>query len=260
MSLKQAIQRNKMKDLSNGENLRAFVLQIVEDIVVRKFLEIKEDIADEVNKEIEDEIGNRIIRIPAEKGHDGHTPTKEELERIIKPLIPPPKKGDKGDVPILGKDFFLPKDGKTPTENEIKNIIKPLIPEPIPGKNGSPDTPDQVVGKVNIAKKKIAMVAIDGLTEELQGIKRVVRDKGGSEKGGGGMGNVQHESKSVSSSTTSVSTSFAIGGNGYAVWGFYQGQMIVRGTHYTVNSDRKTLPLLFTPQDSTTIDFIYVRG
>lgn len=86
-------------------------------------------------------------------------------------------------------------------------------------------------------------------------VKRLAQQKGGG--GGGGMGNIQHESKAVSSATTSVNTTYTIGGNGFAIWAYYQGQLIMRGEHYTVSG--KTISLLFTPEDNTNLDVIYIR-
>ncbi len=45
-------------------------------------------------------------------------------------------KGEKGDKPIAGIDYPIPKDGKTPTDEHLIELIKPLIPEPIAGKDG----------------------------------------------------------------------------------------------------------------------------
>lgn len=144
-----------------------------------------------------------------------------------------PRKGEKGDP---GKD------GK-------------------PGKDGSPDTANQIADKLNTTKETVDISVIKGLQKELASIKREVARKERGGGGGGGMGAVQHESTNVSSVTTQITTTFKIAGNGYAIMGaYYQGQLIMRGTHYTVGGDRKTLSLLFTPQDSTVIDIIYVRG
>ena len=134
--------------------------------------------------------------------------------------------------------------------------IPPAVPG-IPGKDGSPDTPDQIATKVNTLENKIEQKAIKGLIPTIAELWKAIRasKKGGS--GGGGMGNVQHETKSVGSATTTITTTHNIAGGGFAIWAYYQGQNIVRGTHYTVNG--KTLTLTFTPQDSTSIDLIYMR-
>lgn len=182
-------------------------------------------------------VSARIAEITGIKGDDGHTPTKAELVALIKPLIPKPK------------------EGKTPSDAKLLSLIKPLIPEATPGAPGSPDTPEQVAAKIR--KAGLSIKDISGLSEALRNIASSYR-KGGS-KGGGGMGAVQHETVAVSSATTSISTSYKIAGNGYALWAHYQGQLIMRGAHYTVSADQKTIPLLFTPQDGTSIDLIYHR-
>ncbi len=129
------------------------------------------------------------------------------------------------------------------------------------GKDGSPDTGEQIAKKLNKTKGTVSMAVIAGLLEEIQALKREVRKKG--DKGGtasGGMGNVQHETKQLTALSTTVSTNFPISGGGYAIMGaYYQSALIMRGEHYTVGGDRKTLTLLFTPEDNTKIDIIYVR-
>lgn len=130
------------------------------------------------------------------------------------------------------------------------------------GKDGSPDTGKQIVEKVNTEKESIEMATIKGLLKTIEELKRAIRAKEkGSGAGSGGMGNIQHETKDVSSATTTITTNYAISQNGYGIIGaYYQGQLIMRGEHYTVGGDRKTLTLVFTPQDSTKIDIVYVRG
>lgn len=129
------------------------------------------------------------------------------------------------------------------------------------GKDGSPDRGEQIAKKLNKTKGTVSMAVIAGLLEEIQALKREVRkkgDKGGG--GGGGMGNVQHETKNLTALSTTVVTDFPISGGGYAIMGaYYQSALIMRGEHYTVGGDRKTLTLLFTPEDNTKIDIIYVR-
>lgn len=65
----------------------------------------------------------------------------------------------------IEKKLSSVKDGKTPTKNELVGLIKPLIPAPIPG---SPDDPDEVVGKINRAGIQIKKSKIEGLEEELK--------------------------------------------------------------------------------------------
>lgn len=121
------------------------------------------------------------------------------------------------------------------------------------GKDGSPDTGDQIVAKINNAKGKISVSAIAGLSKALERIARNAKSSGG----GGGMGNVVHQSTAVSSATTSVSLQHRVAGSS-AIWIAYQGQTLALGTHYTVSG--KDIDLLFTPDDSTALDITYIRA
>lgn len=124
----------------------------------------------------------------------------------------------------------------------------------VDGKDGSPDTPEEVVSKVNKAGG-VKISAVDGLDERLKQAKK----EGGGGKSGGGMGNPQHETKSVSSGTTSVTTTYTIAAGGRALWIYYQGQFLVYGTHYTVSG--KIISLIATPLvDGTFLDITYIRG
>lgn len=120
------------------------------------------------------------------------------------------------------------------------------------GEAGSPDTPAQVVEKVNKAGG-IKMAAVEGLPEAIKSVK-----KGAGGKSGGGMGNVQHETKPVSAATTSVSTTYPVAVGGRAAWVTYQGQFLVYGTHYTISGT--TVTLTFDKVDSTFLDITYIRG
>lgn len=100
---------------------------------------------------------------------------KAELELLVRSLfeemlpmmlehieakIPEPIEGEKGDKPILGIDYKIPtveeiarkvtkpkdgKDGRTP----IAGIDFKIPKDGEPGKNGSPDTGEQIINKVN---------------------------------------------------------------------------------------------------------------
>lgn len=171
-------------------------------------------------------------------GEPGKLPSDETLIQLIKPLIPPPKKGDPGE------DSIVP-------GPKGDSIIGP------PGRDGSPDKPLEIAAKLNTTTESVDQTVIKGLSTSFKNIYSAIREKAGGGKAGGGMGNIQHEAKNVSSSTTAITTNYNIAGNGFAVWAFYDGGMIARGTHYTVSG--KTLSLTFTPQDGGIIDLIYIR-
>lgn len=122
----------------------------------------------------------------------------------------------------------------------------------IKGNDGSPDTAEQVVAKVNKAGG-VKMSAVEGLPEAIKAVK-----KGGGGKSGGGMGNVQHETKAVSSGTTSVNTTYPVAAGGRAAWVYYQGQFLVYGTHYTIAGS--TITLTFDKVDGTYLDITYIRA
>lgn len=159
-------------------------------------------------------------------------------------------RGEKGERGMNGKDV-----------DEKKIISEVLSRIPIPeGKDGSPDKPDEIVEKVNIAEKKINISSIKGLLDELAKIRQAIMrgGGGGGSKGGGGMGNTIHEVKDISSATTTISLLSHIAGNGTAIFGArYQGQVLDLGVHYTISE--KTVTLLFTPEDSTKFSISYIR-
>lgn len=131
----------------------------------------------------------RVSLAKGDMGEPGHTPTDQELLALIKPLIPAPipgKKGDKGDdgqdghTPTADEILALirplipkPKDGKAPTKSELIALIESVMPEP---KDGSPDTGKEIVAKINDlpldAKFKIDASHIKNLPKEKKAIHR----------------------------------------------------------------------------------------
>lgn len=100
---------------------------------------------------------------------DGETPSDEKLVSLIKPLIPNPEKGDKGDTPVAGVDFPLPEDGITPTNEELIDLIKPLIP---PVKDGSPDTAEDIRNKLELLQGDERLDV-----DYIRGVEELIDDK-----------------------------------------------------------------------------------
>jgi len=140
-----------------------------------------EEIANALDKPIAkvEFAGASLVTIKGDKGDKGDSPSAEELEGLIKPLIPAPIKGEKGDN---GKDAPIP------TKKEITELLKPFIPKPIKGKDGqdgksikgdkgdpgndgrdgSPDSPDEIVSKLRTIKGAwLDIDAVDGLRNSL---------------------------------------------------------------------------------------------
>jgi len=175
--------------------------------------------------------------------------------------------GNDGYTPIKNKDYFdgLPgKDGNNPDPAEVAFMVLKEIPTPqdgIDGKDGSPDKPIEIADKLNTLKEKVEQSVIKGLEERFAVLKQNIREakKGGGSKGGGGMGNVVTESFSVSSATTSITLANGVASGGNAIWLNFQGQQQQRSVHFTSNGGAN-IPLLFTPDDNTYIDVIYIRS
>lgn len=129
------------------------------------------------------------------------------------------------------------------------------------GDSGSPDAPEDVARKLNETTESVKPSAVAGLRELMQKVARLGRDQKGGGKAGGGMGNTVHKSFNLTSATTSVVLDSAIAAGGYAIMGaYYEGGFVARGVGYTVGGDRKTIALLFTPEDGTHLDVVYVRS
>lgn len=135
--------------------------------------------------------------------------------------------------------------------NNIEQFRGPEGKQGPKGNDGSPDTAEQVVAKVNKAGG-VKMSAIEGLPETIKAVKKA---SGG--KSGGGMGNIQHETKPISAATTTVNTTYPVAAGGRAAWLYYQGQFLVYGTHYTIAG--KTITLTFDKVDGTFLDITYIR-
>lgn len=101
------------------------------------------------------------------KGDKGDSPSEIELLRLIKPLIPKVKDGKSPTedelLTLIRPLIPIPKDGVTPTDKYLLSLIRPLIP-----KDGSPDTGEQIVEKINNSSLLIAKERVEGLVEYIR--------------------------------------------------------------------------------------------
>lgn len=117
--------------------------------------------------------GVSVVTLKGDKGDKGDEPSEERLVEIIKPLIPEPipgQKGDKGDT-VVGPPGRDGKDGES--------IVGP---QGEPGKDGSPDTPEQIREKLASLEddKRLDISAIKGVEDlEKKIISQVPRGGGG---------------------------------------------------------------------------------
>ncbi len=260
MSLKTALLKKQLEKTAGPMEL--FVAQQLYGVLEKLVVATHEDSAEKIKS---------LTRELAQKMSDYCVEIKENIEKQSDDAVAKVKKSGKdaqvdtntvvaeiraqssADIAALLVKF------KTISDSIIREIEKKVGPQGIPGKpgekgsDGSPDTPKQVVAKVNeVGGVKIA--SVDGLEEQLKAAKK----GGGGGKSGGGVGNAQHETKPVSSGTTSITTSYPVAAGGRAIWMYYQGQFLVYGTHYTVSG--RTITLTFDKVDSTFIDLTYIRA
>ena len=176
------------------------------------------------------------------------------------------QKGDTGEAgimgrkPLLGVDFKKPKDGKRgKAGREGKSGREGARGER--AETNSLDTAEELVSKLNTQKSSLNSSVVAGLDQTLEEIKKAIRGVSASTKGkgggGGGMGNITHQTFSGNGSTTEFTLNSKVAAGGNAIWAYYQGQFLVLGTGYTLSE--KTLTALFTPENGTFIDVVYVR-
>lgn len=194
---------------------------------------------------------SKIESVKGEKGDPGHTPVKGkdywtdgELNTVIKYIL-------REATPIKGRHYVDGKDGKTPTGKELTRLIIPLIPdakEGKDGKDGSPDTPHDIVSKINTLTGVLEPSVIKGVatTKDLESRDKKVLDGMARIDGriklidqrwgahGGGKGTPFAGTSEKSTTTPNgVVTTFAFAHTPTLI--FWNGQMQFVGDDYTVS-------------------------
>lgn len=258
MDLKTAILKSKGQPVELERQLaslieegRTFFINLQKEVDAR-IAQFEKDLEFKTEKSIFQYIRSERV-FKGEKGDKGDSITGPQGPEGKPSTVP----GPMGPKPISGVDYKIPKDGKDGRDGKDGQSI--TGPAGRDGKDGSPDQPLEIAAKLNTTTESVDMSVIKGLSKYLTSFTKSFKEKA-TAKSGGGMGNIVHQSTNVSSATTTVTTAKKIAGSGYALWVYYQGQLIARGVGYTVGADFKTLTLLFTPQDSTAIDIIYIRS
>ena len=261
MNIQERLRNKKSKGEETSTLLmrvRAMVEQMFNsfrpDIKTEILKEVKEDVKEQITK-----VRDRIIAIEdvLEKVPSNLPLTDEaKIEKISSKLatkLALIEKGDKGDVGEKGDKGDKGDEGARGDKG--RDGKDGIGKDGVDGKDRNIDTPQQVVEKVNEAKG-VAISSVENLADELKKIRqRVSRD---GIRNGGGTGNTQHEQFALTAGTTSVTLAYNVAMGGYGIMGAYvQGQFLARGTHYTVSG--KTITLLFTPDNGTTLDIVYTR-
>jgi hypothetical protein len=124
--------------------------------------ELKKKFAEELNYEIDPE---SIRGFKGDKGDNGYTPIKD-IDYFD---------GKDGYIPIKGKDYF---DGYTPVKGKDYFDGKDGVEIPgLPGKDGSPDTPDEIVEKLNTLEEVVESSVIKGLPKLEDFLKQIKKGK-----------------------------------------------------------------------------------
>lgn len=273
-TLAEIIKKRKAAGELTPDSLRAFIDLELERRLAEALQKALPDALGDMNSRVEKAlnlvIDERVAKaLKGDKGDPGESirgePGKdaEDLDEVVTRAVPiilahirQPSDGKPGSKGEPGEDGYTPIPGKDyPTIQQVKEIASAVAEKTLMGKrgkDGSPDTPDQVVEKINKAENKIKPEKVEGLVDKMNDLAR--RKGGGS---GGGMGNVVPHSVAISSATITITLPNNVASNGRAIWFNYQGQQQAYGTHFTVSG--KVITLLFTPSDDTWADILYIR-
>ena len=169
-------------------------------------------------------------------------------------------KGDRGDKGEKGKSL----QGTARPQGDVK-VKGKKGDKGEKGEQGSPDTVKEIASKLNTEDGIIKMDVISGLNQKLESIGAAARqrNKKGGGKSGGGMGNPEHETFSISAATTSVTTEFKIAAGGNAIFkAAYEGQELHKGVHFTVSGKIITFAAEVQAQleNDTNFDVTYIRS
>src|SRR3990167_9208291 len=251
MNLKEAIEKLKNPDQFFAKQFKQLLEEFKEELEELKqqkdeLLAIdKEEIIDEILKEVKSNLKDeKFLKVFDNiRGKDGEQGLKGD-------------KGDRGDRGLQGIPSKDGKDGKTGKDGEQGfRGEKGLIGETgKSGKDGSPDTPEEIAKKLNKTEESVKISVIKGLETYLKKLGQSIQQK---TKGGGGMGLPIHQTFACNGVLTSFTLSNNVAANGNAAWIYYQGQFLVKTTHWAISG--KILSLTFTPENGTNIDITYIR-
>lgn len=222
-------------------------------------------------KELEAAMPDLAEVLQVVKGKDGQDASPEDVAKILLAnrsflVAVQGKQGDPG-IGITGLQGPQGKPGSDGKPGADGDDGKPGPEGPQgaigpQGPSGSPDKPLEIAAKLNETEESVDPKVIKGLRGWMEGVRTSLRTKkgGGSAGGGGGMGNVTHQTFNLTALTTSVTLNSKIAAGGFAIWAYYEQGYLVRSVGYTVGADRKTLSLLYTPEDGTHLDVVYIRS
>lgn len=222
--MKRATEEELQKMRGGGENdpITKVVAVVAKEMVEREFIQLQEDLIPQIEKHI-DEVVDEVITKKLLQGEQG----TQGIEG---------KQGSTGEG-IDGKDGTSGKDGK----------------QGMNGLNGV-DGKDGVDG-TSVSKEEI-MKELEPIIANIKISLKTSRPstRGG---GGGGMGNAVHQQFTGAGPYT-LNAQVAAQGN--AIWVYYNGQFLVKDTHYTVSGKVVTQLLDVAPTANENIDVTFIRA
>jgi len=158
------------------------------------------------------------ITIEGLKGEDGKDAPAVDIDKIIKDVlaqIPVPKDGKDAviDYEKVVKEVLSriprPVDGKDAVvdyEHVVREAVAkiPKAKDGVDGKDGSPDSPDEVVEKVNISSKKIKAKQVEGLNILQQTVDSIASNPVGYASGGANQMVIKNSGTRVSDHITEL--------------------------------------------------------
>lgn len=175
--------------------------------------------------------GAETVAIRGPKGESGERGEIGPVGPSGKSIIGP--RGPRGDKGIRGE---IGRDGKS--------IVGPVGPEGKAGLDGSPDTPDEIVSKINSALKKIDPKQVRGLLALMENMRQMTEYPTGIGAGGRAPAKIQSSGSTIQRQPTALNftgatvtddgngiTTIAIGAGGTAV---YDEEVSGSGTTWTL--------------------------
>jgi len=241
-NLKKLIDKRKgLKEIEQG-GFSLIVAEITENLVTEKINQLASQLISQIRSTLTAEIRTLVSTVKkGDKGETGNT--------VVGPAGAKGDKGDKGeqgamgDKPIAGKDF------------EIPSLAGPE------GKAGKDADTEMLQGMIEGIKKEREK-DLESFEKKMsvlsRGIQEVKSQKGGGGvQSGGGMGKPLHETFACDGATTEFTLASNVAAAGNAIWVYYNGQFLLKDTHYSVSG--KVITTTFTPEADTNIDLTYIR-
>lgn len=144
----------------------------------RAVMEVVKEATDDLREENSDELKSVRTTLATLSGNLDSLSAKvvEDSAETLKELKQQVALTLGSQIELISNRLKEIKNGETPSDEKLLTLIKPLIPKVEPGKDGSPDTGDDIIKKINKADLLIEKSAIAGIEE----LEKKVEEKTGN--------------------------------------------------------------------------------